>query len=97
MEHKKSRYSELLDQSREKREQHRQRVLKTGAVFFNNGYSSFACKIKNQTENGVMLEFENTLGIPDEFKFRMSGQGSSAPAKMIWRTEKRMGIVLLSQ
>lgn len=87
-----TRYSELLEQSVEKRQMHRQRVLKTGVILFNNGYSSFACKVKNLSEKGAMLEFDNTLGIPSEFKFRMGGTGSSFNAKAIWRSDQKMGI-----
>lgn len=88
-------YDILLMQSQEKRQFHRQRVFKSGSILFNNGYSSFACKVKNQHENGAMLECESTLGIPSDIKFRMGGQGSSVPAKVIWRTQSKLGISLL--
>ena len=90
-------YDSLLMQAQEKREFHRHRVLKSGSILFNNGYSSFACKVKNQHENGVMLQCESTVGIPSEFKFRMGGQGSSVPAKVVWRTETTMGVLLARQ
>lgn len=89
-------YDALLMQSQEKREFHRQRVFKSGSILFNKGYSSFACKVKNQHENGAMLECESTLGIPNEFKLRMGGQGSSVAAKVVWRTEQNIGITLLN-
>lgn len=88
-------YNTLLEQSQEKRQFHRQRVFKSGSILFNNGYSSFACKVKNQHENGAMLECESTLGIPSDIKFRMGGQGSSVTAKVIWRTQSKLGISLL--
>lgn len=90
-------YNTLLMQSQEKRQLHRQRVFKSGLILFNNGYSSFACKVKNLAENGAMLQCESTVGIPGEFKFRMGGQGSSVPATVVWRTETTMGISLTNE
>ena len=95
MENNDKTYNTLLMQSQEKRQLHRQRVFKSGSILFNNGYSSFACKVKNQNENGAMLECESTLGIPNEIKFRLGGQGSSVPAKIIWRTRTKIGVSLL--
>lgn len=89
-------YNILLRQAQEKRELHRQRVLKSGSILFNNGYSSFACKVKNQHENGALLECESTLGIPNEFKLRMGGLGSSMQVKVIWRTDQKIGVSLLN-
>ncbi len=96
MENKDTNYNTLLHETREKRESHRQRVLKSGIILFNNGYSSFACTVKNLHEHGAMLECESTVGIPSEFDFRMRGADGSMPARLVWRTEKRMGIVLTS-
>ena len=89
-------YNTLLMQSQEKRQLHRQRVFKSGSILFNNGYSSFACKVKNQHEHGALLECESTMGIPKEFRLRMGGQGSSISAKVIWRTDKRIGVSILN-
>ena len=96
MENTDENYESLLMQSQEKREFHRQRVFKSGSILFNNGYSSFACKVKNQHVNGALLECESTLGIPKEFRLRMGRQGSSISAKVIWRTDKRIGVSILN-
>jgi len=95
MENADTHHNTLLMQSQEKRGFHRQRVLKSGAILFNKGYSSFACRVKNLHEDGALLECESTLGIPSEFDFRMGGQGSSVPAKIVWRTQTKMGISLV--
>ena len=94
MENTNSRYNELLEQSKEKRELHRRRVLKSGEILFNMGYSSFACKVKNVNETGVMLECASTVGIPNEFDFRMGDSGTSVSAKLVWRTRTRLGVTL---
>lgn len=96
MENASKNYNTLLTQSQEKRQFRRQKVLKSGVILFNKGYSSFACRVKNLHENGAMLECESTLGIPSDFKLRMGGQGSSVPAKIVWRTDTKLGISLLN-
>lgn len=87
-------YDALLMQSKDKRLFHRQRVFKSGLIFFNNGCSSFACKVKNQNLKGAMLECASTFSIPTEIKLKIGGQGGSVPAKVIWRTQTKLGISL---
>ena len=57
----------------ERRRAPRQRVLKTGTIFFNNGRSSTSCVLRNVSSGGALLKIENTLGVPAEFRLRFDG------------------------
>jgi len=87
-------YQTLLKQSQEKRAEHRRKVLKSGVILFNKGYASFSCRVKNISEKGALLDCGNTAGIPTEFDFRMNGEGSAFPARVIWRNRSQVGICL---
>ena len=78
----------------EKRREHRRRVLKSGALNFNSGYSSLGCRVRNLTEHGALLEMESTVGVPSEFDFLLSGETSPVSARIVWREANRMGIQL---
>lgn len=75
----------------EKRGFHRRRVLKSGTLQFNKGYTTFGCRIKNLTDSGAMVEMGETTGVPHSFNFAMDGV-ATVPATIIWRTSSRMGI-----
>lgn len=76
----------------ELRIEHRQRVLKGGTIYFNKGYASFQCRIRNLTEKGALLEFGETTGIPKNFDFKISGEPESNPASLVWKNSKQVGI-----
>jgi len=76
----------------ENRSERRRRALKIGTVLFNKGYTSYACRIRNITDNGVMVEMESTGGIPSEFDFRIKDDVKKRSAKIIWREPARMGL-----
>jgi len=82
----------LLDQKQEKRKLRRQRVLKSGVILFNNGYSSLSCNVKNMSEQGALLECETTVGIPNKFDLRMREQNVSTPSQMIWSNRTQLGV-----
>jgi len=76
----------------ENRAERRRRALKSGNVLFNGGYMSYACTIRNLTDNGAMVEMETTGGIPTEFDFRIKGDARRYKAKIIWREPRKMGL-----
>ena len=96
MEQVQSRYATLLAQAKaaneEKRKQHRRRVLKAGTILFNNGYSSFGCKIRNLSDEGALLIFSDTTGIPSNFDFKLSDSKDTVAADRVWHTRTEMGI-----
>ena len=79
-------------QMKERRAQHRRRVLKRGTITFNKGYGCFGCQIRNMTDQGVMIEMGETSGVPTQFLFK-SDDEAFVPARAVWRSANRMGIV----
>ena len=76
----------------ERRADHRNRVLKSGTLLFNQGYAAFACRVRNLTEHGAMLEMTETTGLPNEFEFRLGNETERKTARIIWRDRARLGI-----
>jgi hypothetical protein len=51
----------------ERRAEIRRKALKGARAAFNDGHSSVDCTLRNVSESGALLHFENVLGVPDEF------------------------------
>jgi PilZ domain len=75
----------------QKRAALRQRVLKSGTIEFNGG--TIDCTVRNVSETGAALEVASPVGIPAEFNLLISGSHSSRHCQVMWRKEKRIGVV----
>src|SRR5438132_2243938 len=75
-----------------RRRERRQRVYKQARIVFNNGYAVFDCVVRNISQGGALLEMETLLGIPRSFQVLLDHHGRARPCRVVWRTEKRMGI-----
>jgi hypothetical protein len=67
----------------------RHRVLKGGKIQF--GGSSIDCTVRNISDTGAALEVTSPFGIPTEFT--LVTNGNQHPCRVVWRKEKRIGIV----
>ena len=83
--------SELIEQ----RSTRRRRVLKTGNIHFNKGYNAYSCRVKNITDDGVMVEMEDSSGLPGRFDFIIGGEDKTREATVCWRTQGKAGIRFL--
>jgi len=75
-----------------RRRERRQRVYKRGRLVFNNGFSVFDCLVRNVSSGGAMLEMETLLGVPRSFQVIIDQGTTGRPCRVIWRTDKRMGV-----
>jgi len=75
-----------------RRSERRRRVYRRARIVFNNGYAVFDCIVRNVSGGGAMLEVETLLGIPRAFRIVMSHDRKARSCRVIWRTEKRMGV-----
>jgi len=75
-----------------RRGERRRRVYKRARIVFNNGYAVFDCIVRNVSVGGAMVEVETLLGMPRAFRIMMSHDARPRPCRVIWRTEKRMGV-----
>jgi PilZ domain len=66
----------------------RRRVLKAGTIEF--GGSTLTCSVRDRSDTGAMLDVPSPIGIPDQFV--LATNGSRIPCRVVWRSEKRIGI-----
>jgi hypothetical protein len=72
----------------EKRTAPRHRVLKAGTIEFNGG--AIDCMVRNLSSAGAALDVTSPVGIPAHFT--LFTDGSHFLCRVIWRTEKRIGV-----
>ena len=78
------------------RSERRRRTLKSGLILFNDGFASFECVVRNQSEDGFKVELENSFLVPNDIVFSLSG-GECVPATVVWRKAKSLGVKLLTK
>lgn len=76
----------------ERRAAQRRRVLKGARLSFNNGYGALECLVRNESENGALLAFGETAGVPAAFELTVNGRGAPRPARARWRTQTLVGV-----
>ncbi len=76
----------------ERRKFTRKRVLMSGRIIFNNGYSTMSCQIRNSGKEGMGLRMPNTQGIPEHIRIMVDRDQSKFNADVMWRTTDALGI-----
>ncbi|WP_375449765.1 PilZ domain-containing protein [uncultured Devosia sp.] len=79
----------------EKRKIARRRVLKGAKIVINDGFSTFACTVRNFSEIGANLRIASIIGIPEQFKLVLD-DGQSFNCKVIWRRESELGVSFIA-
>lgn len=69
----------------------RQRILKAGTIEFDG--RGVECTIRNISEGGAALEVASPLGIPHEITLNILSRGVRRHGHVVWRREKRIGVV----
>jgi hypothetical protein len=69
----------------------RRRVLKAGSIKFGGG--SIGCTVRNISDTGAALEVVSPLYIPDRFKLIVQTDNLNRPCHVVWRKERRIGVV----
>lgn len=72
----------------DKRSTPRYRVLKAATISFGGG--AISCTVRNLSVSGAALEVASPIGIPDSIVLEL--EGSRRPCRVIWRTERRIGV-----
>ena len=76
----------------DRRESVRDRVFLGGVAEINERGSTMDCVVRNFSDNGACVEFNSTVGIPDQMNLTIERQGRSFLARMIWRQANRVGL-----
>ena len=80
----------------DRRESVRDRVFLGGVAEINERGSTMDCVVRNFSDNGACVEFNSTVGIPDQMNLTIERKGRSFLARMIWRQANRVGLAFLS-
>jgi len=70
----------------------RHRVLKAGTISFGGG-GGITCTVRNLSDTGAALDVTTPVGIPDSFVLVLDTEDAQRPCRVVWRKEKRIGIV----
>ena len=77
----------------ERRQFPRNRVYYGGMVAFNARNSTLACVVRNFSQRGAKIEFENSAVLPDRVDFEIGRRGLSCLARLVWREHNAAGLV----
>jgi hypothetical protein len=79
----------------ERRTSQRDRTFLGGQVIYNHRYSTLDCLVRNMSQSGAMLVFDDVASIPSEFDVTIRHKGESRRARIVWRAELKAGIAFL--
>jgi hypothetical protein len=78
----------MLDRRRSVRD----KVIFGGVAAINERGSTMDCVVRNISEGGACVEFEQTAQLPQEMRLTIARKGRSFLARMIWRQADRVGL-----
>jgi hypothetical protein len=77
----------------ERRRHQRNRVYYGGMVAFNARNSTLDCVVRNFSQRGAKIEFENSTMLPDRVDFEIERRSLSCRAQLVWRDQNAAGLV----
>lgn len=80
----------------EQRQTLRKRVIYSGVVTFNERRSSLDCVIRNFSDDGAKIEFDNPALLPDEIDLVIPKKNRAFRAKMVWAAAGQAGLTFRS-
>jgi hypothetical protein len=78
----------MLDRRRSVRD----KVIYGGVAAVNERGATMDCVVRNISEGGACVEFEETAKLPQEMRLTIARKGRSFLASMIWRHADRVGL-----
>lgn len=76
----------------ESRAEHRSRTLKRGQVRIDGGKSLIDCTIRDLTETGAKLRFEDAFPLPPQFDLFIVDAKAIWPARSAWQKGNEAGV-----
>ncbi|WP_434052737.1 MAG: PilZ domain-containing protein [Roseibium sp.] len=74
----------------------RSRALKKGKLIFNRGLRSVPCIVRNLSESGAKLEFEQAYLLPQEFILQIDLEDFEVTCQRRWEDGLRCGVEFIS-
>ena len=81
----------------ERRKAPRARAYLPARVIFNAKNSTKDCLVRNFTDDGAKIVFEDSKGIPAEFEFLIPTKQDHRQARLVWRRGSDAGVVFLQR
>src|SRR5947209_8726718 len=75
----------------DRRQTSRPRVYYGGKIAFNARNSTMDCLVRNFSDAGAKVEFENAALLPDEVDFTIPRKAHSWVARIVWRRDNQAG------
>lgn len=75
----------------ERRSRPRMKTFKSGRLVFHDGRSTLDCVVRNFSEGGAKLSFNQVAAIPDEFQISLS-DGTKKNCRIVWRKSLDVGV-----
>jgi hypothetical protein len=69
----------------------RRKVFKAGIVSF--GDAAISCTVRSLSSTGALLEIMGPAGVPKKFTLVIAADEFRRSCRVIWMTEKRLGVV----
>jgi hypothetical protein len=76
----------------DRRQSARDRVIFGGVATINDRGSTMDCVVRNISERGACVEFDETAKLPEEIRLTIARKGRSFLARMIWRQADKVGL-----
>lgn len=74
----------------------RARVYKKGKMVFQNGLRSIPCVVRNISDGGAMLEFEQPYILPKDFELYIDLEDYEVSCERRWETGLKCGVMFTS-
>lgn len=81
----------------ERRQHPRGRVYYGGMIAFNARNSTLDCIVRNFSQGGAKIEFENSAILPDQVDFEVARRGLTCLARLVWRDHNTAGLVFCEE
>jgi hypothetical protein len=76
----------------DRRQSVRDRVVLGSVASINERGSTMDCVVRNMSEGGLCVEFDQTAKLPDEMRVTITQKDCSFFARMMWRQAGRVGL-----
>ena len=76
----------------DRRQTPRDKVLYGGVAQVNERGSTMDCVVRNISEGGACVEFDQAARLPEEMNLTIARKGRSFLARIIWRQANRVGL-----
>jgi hypothetical protein len=80
----------------ERRQSARARVIYGGVLAYNRRQSTVECVIRNFSEDGAKVEFDNPAALPDVIDLLIAKKDRAFTAKIVWRQANQAGLAFQS-